>query len=172
MSYVPSDMLESKIESIGIAIPGGEFEILDPDSDSGIGELVYKGANVTLGYAKSSDDLAKGDERLGILRTGDMARVDSDGYYYVVGRNKRFGKVFGVRISLDELEGYIEEKFESHNFLISTTDESLMVQYTGDLDQSLLLKSLIKKTNINISAFKLLQVDNIKRNTNGKKVYI
>ena len=172
MSYVPSDMLESKIESIGIAIPGGEFEILDPDSDSGIGELVYKGANVTLGYAKSSDDLAKGDERLGILRTGDMARVDIDGYYYVVGRNKRFGKVFGVRISLDELEGYIEEKFESHNFLISTTGESLMVQYTGDLDQSLLLKSLIKKTNINISAFKLLQVDNIKRNTNGKKVYI
>jgi len=172
MSYVPPEMLESKIESIGIAIPGGRFEILDLDPDSEIGELAYKGTNVTLGYAKSSDDLAKGDERHGILRTGDMAKVDSDGYYYVVGRNKRFGKVFGVRISLDELESYMEEKFESCSFLISIADESLVVQYSGTIDQSLLLKSLAKKTNININAFKLLPVDSINRSANGKKVYV
>ena len=36
------------------------------------------------------DDLVLGDERHGILETGDMAKFDEEGYYYIVGRKKRF----------------------------------------------------------------------------------
>ena len=51
---------------------------------------MYEGPNVTLGYAECGEDLVKGDERNGILQTGDMAQFESDGYYYIVCRKKRF----------------------------------------------------------------------------------
>ncbi len=51
-----------------------------------------------MGYAECGADLAKGDERHGILATGDMAQFDEDGYYYIVGRKKRFLKIYGNRI--------------------------------------------------------------------------
>ena len=48
-----------------------------------------------MGYAESIADLAKGDENNGVLHTGDVARRDNDGYYYITGRLKRFVKVWG-----------------------------------------------------------------------------
>lgn len=54
------------------------------------GELVYTGENVTLGCAQDRFDLNKPDENHGVLYTGDMAMRDADGFYYIVGRKKRF----------------------------------------------------------------------------------
>ena len=113
MSYLPSEYAISKAGSIGIAIPGGEFWLVDdngnviPDSDT-VGELIYKGDNVTMGYAASCEDLCKGDENGGVLKTGDMAKQDADGFYYIVGRKKRFLKLFGNRVNLDEVEQLIK----------------------------------------------------------------
>jgi long-chain acyl-CoA synthetase len=99
ISYVPPQTLARKIGSIGIAIPGGSLA-LDPQSQ----ELIYRGPNAMMGYAHTHDDLARGDDLGGELRTGDLARVDADGYYYVTGRLKRFVKLAGNRMGLDELE--------------------------------------------------------------------
>ena len=63
----------------------------------GVGELIYEGPNVTLGMAECRADLSKGDERQGVLHTGDLARIDEDGFYYIAGRKKRFLKIFGIR---------------------------------------------------------------------------
>ena len=57
-----------------------------------------------MGYAQSGEDLCKGDEWGGTLRTGDVGETDEDGYLYIVGRLKRFIKVSGHRISLDEID--------------------------------------------------------------------
>ena len=70
---------------MGIAIPGGKFRLIDADGNEIVtprttGELVYEGKNVTLGYAQRGEDLALGDERHGILETGDMAQFDEDRY--------------------------------------------------------------------------------------------
>ena len=105
-----------KYGSMGIAIPGGKFSLIDVDgnliTDSEvIGELVYEGENVTLGYAQCGEDLAKGDERFGKLITGDMAKFDKDGFYYIVGRKKRFLKIYGNRVNLDETERLIKSRF-------------------------------------------------------------
>ena len=109
MGYLPADKAIEKCGSMGIAIPGGRFELIIVDgtvidkSDTP-GELVYYGDNVTLGYAESGNDLIKGDERSGVLHTGDLAQFDEDGYYYIVGRMKRFLKIYGNRVNLDETE--------------------------------------------------------------------
>ena len=109
MSYLPYQQTLNKIGSIGIPIPGGRFILMDDlgneISEAGkSGELVYFGENVSLGYAESRDDLLLGDENEGCLATGDIAQVDSDGYYYIVGRKKRFIKIFGNRVNLDASE--------------------------------------------------------------------
>ena len=93
MAYLPAEKALEKYGSMGIAIPGGRLELIDvngkfiekPDE---VGELVYYGPNVTLGYAQEAGDLKKADERNGRLETGDMAKRDNDGFYYIVGRKK------------------------------------------------------------------------------------
>ncbi len=105
ISYVPPPRLMSKIGSIGIAIPGGQLS-LDPHNQ----ELVYRGPNVMMGYATSREDLSRGDELHGVLRTGDLGRQDEDGFCYVTGRLKRILKIAGNRVSLDEVELALQQE--------------------------------------------------------------
>ena len=109
MSYLPHQHAVEKAGSIGRAIPGGEFWLEDEhgvkiESTGTTGELVYRGKNVCMGYAESYHDLALGDEFGGILKTGDLAYFDADGYFYISGRKKRFLKIFGHRINLQDIE--------------------------------------------------------------------
>ncbi|MEU7903989.1 AMP-binding protein [Actinoplanes sp. NPDC049118] len=97
MAVLPPDRLAGKLGSAGMAIPGGAFSIAD-------GEVVYTGPNVMMGYAESAADLARGDDLGGVLRTGDLGRLDDEGFLYLTGRLKRIGKVFGVRVNLDDIE--------------------------------------------------------------------
>lgn len=99
ISYVPPHRLADKIGSIGVAIPRGELSV-----DAANGELVYRGPNVMMGYASGPGDLALGDELNGVLRTGDLGRCDEDGFFHVTSRLKRFIKLAGLRVGLDEVE--------------------------------------------------------------------
>ena len=102
MSYLPWERAEEKYASIGVAIPRGTFSLAED------GELIYQGENVSLGYAECAEDMMKGDENQGVLHTGDMARVDEDGFYYITGRKKRFVKVWGNRCNLDQVEQLVK----------------------------------------------------------------
>jgi long-chain acyl-CoA synthetase len=102
IAYVPPERLREKAGAIGIAIPGGRLSVGEGD------ELVYEGPNVMLGYAESREDLARGDDLAGVLPTGDLGRVDGDGFFFVTGRLKRIAKVFGQRVNLDEVEAAVE----------------------------------------------------------------
>jgi len=109
ISYLSPQRVLSKPGSIGQAIPGGKIWLEDESgnvqtNDAEAGQLVYQGKNVCMGYAENMDDLAKGDEFGGILRTGDVARRDEEGDYFIVGRLKRFLKLFGHRVNLQDLE--------------------------------------------------------------------
>lgn len=115
MAYLEPEYLRAKIGSIGRAVPGGELWLEDSQGNrieqpDQIGELVFSGPNVALGYALSHKDLKLGDEWQGILRTGDLARQDADGFFFVEGRNSRFLKIFGVRVSLDAVEAWYAER--------------------------------------------------------------
>lgn len=175
MSYLPSERSCEKIGSIGIAIPGGCFHLIDadgsvidePDAD---GELIYNGPNVTLGYAECIDDLAKGDERNGVLATGDIARFDSDGFYYIVGRKKRFLKIFGNRVNLDEVDSLVYGEF-GIDMASAGVDDHLYIFVTLEKYAEQVRSFVIDKTKLNPAAFKIKVIDRIPKNESGKTLY-
>lgn len=89
--------------SVGPVLPGGSLEIEDADAN-GRGEVLYRGPNVMMGYAERRDDLAKGDDLHGLLRTHDLGFLDEAGRLTLTGRASRSGKVYGLRVNLDEVE--------------------------------------------------------------------
>lgn len=129
MAYVPPDLLLDNPGVIGVAIPGGEFHLVDEagraiEDVEAQGELVYRGPNVMSGYALSEADLAKGRE-ISELRTGDLAMRDARGLYRIVGRKNRFSKLFGLRVSFDEVEAYLARNGVSA--IVTGNDQMLAV---------------------------------------------
>ena len=130
ISYLPPEIAIKKYRSIGIAIPKGKICLID-DNGNTInnpniqGELVYRGPNVMLGYATSVSDLAKGDELKGVLKTGDIAFSDEEGYFYVTGREKRFIKIYGNRVNLDEIEHFLKE--QGYNGVCGGNDDQMYI---------------------------------------------
>jgi len=119
MAWLPPHLADQHPGSIGIAIPGGELALDESvDERPGVGELVYSGPNVMLGYAASPADLARGRE-VEQLRTGDLART-VDGLFEVVGRRNRVGKVFGLRLDLDALEAELRAEAHQHARVVAT----------------------------------------------------
>jgi len=176
MAYLPPNRSIEKFGSMGIAIPGGRFELIDVDGTvfdeiDKTGELVYYGDNVTLGYATSGSDLIKGDERGGKLVTGDMAKMDADGYYYIVGRKKRFLKIFGNRVNLDDAERMLKSKFEVSDVACGGVDDKLYIFGSDESKLHDMKEYLAEKTKLNIVAFKTVKVDSIPHNESGKTVY-
>jgi acyl-coenzyme A synthetase/AMP-(fatty) acid ligase len=174
MSYLPWSEAKRKAGSMGIAIPGGEFFLIDENNEviakaDTVGELVYKGENVTLGYAENCYDLIKGDENKGVLHTGDMAKRDEDGFYYIVGRKKRFLKLFGNRINLDEMEGLLKKK--GYDCVCSGNDDKLKIYVTSNNDAKEIVSYISSTIGIHPSAFEVKFIEEIQRNESGKVMY-
>ena len=160
---------------MGIAIPGGTFHLIDA-ADKEIntpfttGELVYEGKNVTLGYAECGDDLIKGDERNGILMTGDMAQFDDDGFFYIVGRKKRFLKIYGNRVNMDEMDQMIKGEF-GIEVATSGIDDHMYLFVTDGQYADKVKDFVVAKTKLNPVAFKVITIDEIPKNDSGKTLY-
>lgn len=176
MGYLPADKAVEKKGSMGIAIPGGKFELIDINGEEitephVTGELVYKGENVTLGYAECGEDLIKGDERKGILQTGDMAQFDEDGYYYIVGRKKRFLKIYGNRVNLDEMDRLIKGAFEDIDCACTGIDDHMYIFLTDMTKCDEIKEFVTTKTKLNPAAFRTIVIDEIPKNDAGKTLY-
>ena len=112
MAYLSPEDAYENAKCIGIPIPEGSFRI-DKDhpeggSTDGSGELIYIGPNVMMGYAYSADDFALG-QGPNELKTGDIAVKDSSNYYRIIGRMSRFSKLYGLRLSFDDIEQRLNE---------------------------------------------------------------
>ena len=176
MGYLPAEKSLEKCGSMGIAIPGGKFSLIDVDGQAVTkphvtGELVYEGANVTLGYAECGEDLIKGDQRGGILQTGDMAQFDEDGYYYIVGRKKRFLKIYGNRVNLDEIDRLIKAQFNNIDCASAGVDDHMYIFVTDEAITEEVRSFVAAKTGLNPAAFKAVTVGEIPKNDSGKTLY-
>lgn len=176
MGYLPAEKSVEKCGSMGIAIPGGKFKLIDVEGNEitepmVTGELVYEGENVTLGYAECGNDLIKGDERGGILQTGDMAQFDQDGYYYIVGRKKRFLKIYGNRVNLDEIDRLIKGKFDGIDCASAGIDDHMYIFVTDKSIADEVREFVVFKTKLNPTAFRTIVIKEIPKNDAGKILY-
>jgi acyl-coenzyme A synthetase/AMP-(fatty) acid ligase len=174
MSYLPWEYAEEKAGSIGKAISGGRFWLEDENGEiievpETSGELIYQGENVTMGYAQNRFDLECDDENKGILHTGDMAKRDADGFYYITGRKKRFLKLFGNRINLDEVESLLKK--EGIECACTGEDDQLRIFVTDEGDMQKTASFIIDNTGVNRNGFKVLLINKIPRNESGKILY-
>ena len=176
ISYVPSFNTLNKPNSIGIPILGGRMWISNDDgsditSTGDIGELVYEGKNVCMGYAHSRDDLSLGDINKQVLKTGDLARCDKDGYFYIMGRLKRFIKIFGTRISLDQLEETVRN--QGYDTVLHGEDDQL-IAYVVDVNVSVqkdIKEEISRQSGIHKTAIKVVNVREIPLLDTGKIDY-
>lgn len=175
LAFLNPDLAIEKIGSIGKEMPNGKLMLRDNIGNvinemEAEGELVYKGDNVTMGYALNIDDLRKGDERQGLYVTGDIAKRDKDGCYYIIGRKSRFLKLYGLRVSLDQCENLIREEFKIDCACVGN-DKKMKVYLEDDSFADNVVELLSKKIKLPINTFCAIFVDEIPRNTSGKIMY-
>ena len=165
ISYVPFEQLRGKVGAVGIAIPGGSLSVNEET-----GELLYRGPNVMLGYAECLQDLAKGDELNGLLRTGDLAKQDADGFFYITGRLKRFLKLFGKRFNLDDVEKILSRQFAAAVACYGR-DDLLMAAVEGCENSEAVSRVLCDTFDLPQTAVKVVAMKELPRTLNGKLDY-
>lgn len=172
MAFLPPEHALECAGAIGRAIPGGAFHlepIEDPDgSNPGEGELIYRGPNVMMGYAHSPEDLIK-PQGTDILRTGDIATRDSSGYYRIIGRMGRFAKLFGLRISYDEIERRLESAGTSA--AVAGDDGGIVVAALAPSDPEVLEVTLSQDLGLLRGMITVVEIDEFPRLPTGKIDY-
>jgi acyl-coenzyme A synthetase/AMP-(fatty) acid ligase len=125
-----------------------------------------------MGYAESSHDLASGDLLRGRLQTGDLARVDDDGYYFLTGRLTRIAKLFGKRFSLDDVEKGLESKYAMQAAVVER-DGKLQVFSVcePDTDSRSIGRNLAQSLNVPPQCINIVELPELPRTANGKKDY-
>ncbi len=112
LSYLPPELLDSKLGSIGKGIPGTNIEVLNkqglPVKPGEVGEIVASGGNIMMGYWKDPEETKK-ILKGGKLYTGDLGIVDDEGYVYLTDRASDFIKVGGHRVGPKEIENHISK---------------------------------------------------------------
>lgn len=184
LSFLPPEFSKSKIGSIGKGIPGVTLMVLneqnDPSEIGEVGELVAKGDNIMLGYLNDSTG-TKEVLRDGWLYTGDMAKVDQDGFIYLVSRKKEIIKVGGNRVSPKEIEEVILSFSEVLDCTIEGIDHDLLgeaikatVVLSGPYDKIQVEEMILKHCREKLTMYKVPQVlefaNNLNINSTGKKV--
>lgn len=175
MAWLPEEYAVSKMGSIGIAVPNGRLSLRDADGNEitespATGEMCYEGGNVTMGYALCRDDLALGDERHGFLPTGDIAYRDADGFYYIRGRMKRFLKIFGNRIGLDECDQIVRGAVSCE--CACTGNDSLLIVYLTDAGEAEKAKAaLVEAVHLPANVIDVRFMEALPKNEAGKILF-
>lgn len=171
MSVLPHRLVGSHPDSVGFAIDGGCITIktLEGFDNGNVGEVVYQGPNVSMGYAQTKADLNQPDQNLGVLRTGDLGYLNADGLLFLKGRIKRIAKLSGTRLNLDQ----IEQGFLSRGIAcgVVSDDKELVVciEETG-IDVTLIMKE-IQQMGIPSRVLRVLHLSELPRTHSNKLNY-
>lgn len=129
LSFLDPNVLPSKWGSIGKAIPNVELFVADerghPLPPHCEGQIVARGSNLMVGYWNDPIETARVLKE-GLYYTGDIGRMDEEGYLYVVGRSKDIIKAGGFRISAREVEDALLEIDEIHEVAVIGVDDPIL----------------------------------------------
>jgi len=173
IAYLPPEQAATSPDCIGIAIPDGELHLVDDknrrvEEASRMGELVYSGPNVMMGYAHDAHDLRRGSE-LSSLRTGDLAMRTETGFYRIAGRLARFSKIAGIRIDHAALEDVCRNA--GIEAAVLGEDTRLCVFHTSSRCDETVASLLAKATKLPANHFDIRFIAQLPRSTAGKIDY-
>lgn len=164
-----------RLGSIGKAFPSLDVKIVEPNEE-GVGELVAKGPSIMLGYYNNEEATKETIDEEGWLHTGDLARIDKDGYIFISGRKKfvivlKNGKnIYPEELEtlLNKIEG-IKESFvygkpeEDGDYKICSKivyDEEIVQEVFGTAEEEKLKEMIwqeVKKVNKTMPAYKYIR---------------
>lgn len=175
MAFLSPEMVKLKKRSIGKSIPGGSLSILSEDGTESFdgeetGEMIYRGENVTLGYANQLNDLSRNNDNNGVLATGDIVYRDAEGFYFIVGRKNRFLKLYGIRVSLDEIEKMVVDRFDIECICFGN-DQQMKVWVTNEKFVKDVKDFIVNRTSLFHQAIAVEFIAEIPRNETGKVIY-
>jgi len=162
---------EKNNSCVGTPLRGGKISLKNKKYNKYFktyeGELIYEGKNVFAGYSNDYKDLKNEFRKIRALNTGDIGYIKNN-KIYITGRKKRIIKIFGIRISLDQLE----RELRKNNFICSCGGDdkklSVFIEKEQNFNISKLNHDIQRITNLNPRYFEVNTVDKFVRNRAGK----
>jgi acyl-coenzyme A synthetase/AMP-(fatty) acid ligase len=175
ITVLPPHRLPAKLGAVGLPLSGVRLGIRTGDGGETTepgrtGEVICHSPGVMLGYAETAADLSAEDQLRGTLRTGDLGRLDDDGYLWLSGRMNRIGKVFGVRVDLDAVERllgtYADTAAVAHDDRIRVWCAGVPASRRGELAELVTDRLRVHHAGVELSV-----VDELPRLPSGKTDY-
>jgi len=150
-------LVNNKPGTVGMALPGTQFLIVDPDTNEPLpvgeaGMILIGGCQVMKGYLKDperTDSVIVKKDGIRYYRTGDKGKLDSDGFLTIVDRYSRFAKLGGEMVSLGAVEKKIQDTpvLEGCDYLVTTVPDSakgekIVLLYQGEKEPAQILSEL------------------------------
>lgn len=168
--------------TVGFPLPGVELKITNPETGESletgeVGQIEVRGANVFKGYWQMPEKTAAELRDDGFFITGDLGRIDADGYVHIVGRNKDLIISGGYNIYPKEIELVLDDQpgvLESAVIGVPHADfgETVLGVLVAQEGATLDLEQIAQAAGTALARFKhprkLLVVDELPRNTMGK----
>jgi len=170
---------ERKPGTVGPPLPGVDVRVVGDDGGildcNEIGNLQVRGPNVFIGYWRNPDKTAKDFTQDGFFDTGDLARIDEDGYVSIVGRTKDLVITGGINVYPKEVELFVDDLpgvKESAVIGVPHADFGEGVVAIVVADHSISADDIIDACRKNLADFKVPKsvvfVDELPRNTMAK----
>lgn len=129
-TFLPHEYSKSRPETVGFAAPVVDLELADVDPHTGVGELLIRGPNVSLGYWKNPQATAETFVD-GWLHTGDMARLDEEGFVQIVDRKKDMVNRGGENVYCVEVENALAAHPAVFEVAVTAVPDTVMGEKVG-----------------------------------------
>jgi long-chain acyl-CoA synthetase len=176
-TFLPDAYAAAHADSVGFAAPVVDLDLLDPDPETGVGELLIRGPNVVLGYWGRPEATAEAFKD-GWLRTGDLARIDADGFTYIVDRAKDMINRGGENVYCVEVENVLAAAPGVYEVAVVGVPDAMMGEKVGAIvvpipGTALDLEAFLAHARARLADFKVPQYlavrqDVLPRNPGGK----
>ncbi|MEP1124758.1 MAG: AMP-binding protein [Ilumatobacter sp.] len=129
-TFLPDEYADERPETVGFAAPVIELELSDVDEASGVGELLIRGQNVVSGYWNKPEQTAETFVD-NWLRTGDLARIDDDGFVEIVDRMKDMVNRGGENVYSVEVENALAKHPDIFEVAVLGVPDTMMGEKVG-----------------------------------------